>query len=93
MADFNQQWLPGRRLAVACPKLDQGQEIHLDKLKALIDQAEVDTITVMIMEVPCCSGLLRLAQLAAHQASRSVPIKAVVVGLDGELRRQQGLES
>jgi len=88
MADFNQKWLPGKKLAIACPKLDQGQEIYIDKLQVLVDEAQVNTITVMIMEVPCCNGLLRLAQEAVAKATRKVPIKAVVVGLDGEIRRE-----
>jgi NAD-dependent dihydropyrimidine dehydrogenase PreA subunit len=88
MADFNQRWLPGKKLAIACPKLDQGQESYLDKLIALVDEAQINTITVMIMEVPCCGGLLKLAQTAVSRATRKVPIKAIVVGLDGELRRE-----
>jgi NAD-dependent dihydropyrimidine dehydrogenase PreA subunit len=87
-ADFNQRWLPGKKLAIACPKLDQGQEIYLDKLTALVNEAQINTITVMIMEVPCCGGLLKLAQMAVSQATRKVPIKAIVVGLDGEIRRE-----
>lgn len=88
MADFNQKHLPGKTLAIACPKLDQGQEIYLDKLTALVDQAEVNTLTVMMMEVPCCGGLLRLAQTAVARAGRKVPIKAVVVGVDGAVRKE-----
>ncbi len=88
MADFNQQHLPSKTLAIACPKLDQGQEVYLDKLTALIDQAEVNTITVMIMEVPCCGGLLRMAQQALERATRKVPLKAIVVGVDGAIRRE-----
>ena len=88
MADFNQRHLPGKTLAIACPKLDQGQEIYLDKLTALIDQAEVNTITVMIMEVPCCGGLLRTAQQALERATRKVPLKVIVVGVDGAIRRE-----
>jgi hypothetical protein len=88
MPDFNQKWLPGRRLAIACPKLDQGQEIYRDKLIALIDEAQVGTISVMIMEVPCCGGLLRLAQEAVSRAKRKVPVKAIIVALDGEIRRE-----
>jgi hypothetical protein len=93
MADFNQQWLPGKKLVVACPKLDQGQEIYLHKLQALIDEAEVNTITVLIMEVPCCGGLVRLVQTAASRAHRHVPIKRVVVGLDGEIRHQEWIDA
>jgi NAD-dependent dihydropyrimidine dehydrogenase PreA subunit len=88
MADLNQQWLPGRKLAIACPKLDDGQDRYLEKLVLLVESAEVDTITVLIMEVPCCSGLLRLAQAAVARSTRKVPIKAVVVGIDGDIRSE-----
>lgn len=88
MADFNQKWLPGKKLAIACPKLDDGQDRYIDKLTALIDQAQVNTITVMMMEVPCCGGLLRMAQEALARATRKVPIKTVIVGLDGEIRKE-----
>ena len=92
MADFNQRWLPGKKLAIACPKLDQGMEIYRDKLVALVDEAKVNTISVMIMEVPCCGGLLRVAQDAVGRAGRKVPIKAIVVGLDGEIRRESWID-
>ncbi len=88
LPDFNQKHLPGKKLAIACPKLDGNQDIYLDKLTALIDEAQVNTITVMIMEVPCCGGLLRLAQMAAQRARRKAPIKAVVVGIDGGIRKE-----
>ena len=88
LPDFNQKYLPGKKLAIACPKLDSNQEVYLAKLTSLIDEGEVNTITVMIMEVPCCGGLLRTAQLAANQASRKVPIKVIVVGVDGDVRRE-----
>jgi len=89
MADFNQACLPGKKLVIACPKLDSNQEVYLAKLTALIDDAKVNTITVMIMEVPCCGGLLRTARMAAERAGRKVPIKAVVVGVDGAVRREE----
>ena len=52
--DFHTNWLRGKRLAIACPKLDHGQEIYLEKLITMIDEGGIDTLTVMIMEVPCC---------------------------------------
>jgi len=88
MADFNQAWLAGKKLAIACPKLDQNQDVYLDKLTALIDEAKVNTVSVMIMEVPCCGSLLRMAQTAAQRATRKVPIKAIVVGVNGEIRQE-----
>lgn len=88
MADFNQQFLAGKKLAIACPKLDQGQEIYLDKLTVLVRDAQVNTITVMIMEVPCCGSLLRLAREAVARAERNIPVKAIIVGINGEIRRE-----
>lgn len=89
MGDFHRKHLKGHALAVACPKLDQGQEIYLEKLIAMIDQAQINTLTVMVMEVPCCAGLVHLAQEAAARASRKVPVKKIVVGLRGDLRSEQ----
>jgi ferredoxin len=83
LGDFHSAWLKGKSVAIACPKLDEGKEVYIEKLVALIDKAEINTLTVMTMEVPCCTGLLRLAQEAAGQASRKIPIKSVVVGIEG----------
>jgi hypothetical protein len=89
IGDFHKDHLKGHSLAIACPKLDEGQEIYRQKLTALIDEAEINTLTVMIMQVPCCSGLLRLAQSAAAEANRKIPIKYKVVGLRGEILAEQ----
>lgn len=83
MADFHRDYLKGRTLAIACPKLDHGQEMYLAKLTALIDEARVKSIRVLIMQVPCCGGLLRLAMKAVEQADRKVPVTCTVVGING----------
>ncbi len=84
--DFHRDWLRGRALAIACPKLDSHQEDYLDKLVALIDDAAIASLTVMVMEVPCCGGLVRLARAALARAAREVPLRVVVVGVGGEIR-------
>lgn len=89
VGDFHQDHLAGHSLAIACPKLDEGQEIYREKITALVDEAQINTLTVMIMEVPCCGGLLRLAQSAVEQASRKIPVKSKVVSLRGELLREE----
>ena len=86
LEDFHRSWLSGRALAIACPKLDAHQEIYLDKLVALIDEAGIASLTVMIMEVPCCGGLVRLAQEALARAERAVPLKVAVVGVAGDVQ-------
>jgi hypothetical protein len=90
LGDFHRDYLKGKSIAIACPKLDQGQDIYLEKIKAWIDEAKINTLTVLIMQVPCCMGLLNLARQAADGAKRKVPVKFVVVGVQGEILRRNG---
>jgi len=89
LGNFHSKWLKGKTLAIACPKLDSGMETYVEKLKALIDQAEINTLTVMMMQVPCCGGLLQLVNVAAGQAVRKVPVKKVIVGVEGEILSEE----
>lgn len=89
MGNFHNKYLKGKGLAIACPKLDSGKEIYIEKLTAMIDMAKINTLTVMVMEVPCCTGLLQMAKMAAGNAQRKVPVKALVVGLDGQIRSEE----
>ncbi len=89
LGDFHQRFMKGKALAIACPKLDEGQEIYTAKLKALIDDAKINTLTIVIMEVPCCGGLVQLARQAAENSKRNVPIKKVVVGIKGQILQEE----
>jgi NAD-dependent dihydropyrimidine dehydrogenase PreA subunit len=91
LGDFHAKYLKDKTLAIACPKLDEGQNIYVEKLISLIDDAKINTLTVMIMQVPCCGGLLHMAQTAAQEAGRKVPIKMMVVSLQGEILREDWL--
>jgi NAD-dependent dihydropyrimidine dehydrogenase PreA subunit len=88
VADFHQRHLAGSSMAIACPKLDGNQEIYLQKLVAMIDVAEIRSLKVMVMEVPCCGGLVKLAETALRQALRDVPVECVVVSTQGHLLGQ-----
>ena len=85
LGNFHSKFLKGRSLGIACPKLDENKEIYISKLVALIDEAKINTITVMKMEVPCCGGILQMAQLALQQATRKVPVKSITVSISGEI--------
>ena len=89
LGDFHRDYLQGKSIAIACPKLDQGQDIYLEKIKSWIDDDKINTLTVLIMQVPCCGGLLNLAQQAADTAKRKIPIKYVVVGVQGEILQEE----
>jgi len=89
LGGFHRDFLENKSIAIACPKLDQGKEIYISKIKSWIDNAKINTLSVMIMEVPCCSGLLALAQEAAKQANRKVPIKYIIVSVKGEILKEE----
>ena len=93
LGNFHQKYLPGKALAIACPKLDQQQQIYLEKLKVLINEAKINTLTVMIMQVPCCRGLLMMAQKAQQESSRKIPLKVMVVGIQGEILEDTWIEN
>ena len=89
LGDFHRDFLRGKTLAIACPKLDEGQEVYVEKLAALVDEARINTLTVMIMQVPCCGGLLRVAKEAMARSQRKVPIKCIVVSLQGAVLSEE----
>jgi len=85
MPDFQGAFLDGRGLAIACPKLDQHLEAYVEKLTAMVDEGGIQSLTVAIMEVPCCSGLVRIAERALAAASRKVPLRLVKLGIRGDV--------
>lgn len=89
LGDFHREYLKGKSIAIACPKLDEGQDVYLEKIKAWFEEAKINTLTVLIMQVPCCMGLLNLAQQAIQESSRKVPVKFVVVGVEGEILQEE----
>jgi len=93
LPDFHGNYLKGRKLAIACPKLDDGQEVYVEKIRSLVEDAEVQSIQVMVMQVPCCSGLLRLVQNALGKSKRKVPVSYHVVGIGGEILRTDRLST
>lgn len=89
LGNFHKDYLKGKSLGIACPKLDSNTEVYIEKFRQLIDEAKVNTITVMIMQVPCCGGLIQMVEAAAAKAERKVPIKQIIVGVEGEILEEQ----
>jgi NAD-dependent dihydropyrimidine dehydrogenase PreA subunit len=87
--DFHGKFLKGKMLAIACPKLDGNTQVYADKLVEMIDGAKINTLTVLVMEVPCCGGLVRLAQAARERAQRNVPVKVITLSVGGEVLSEE----
>ncbi|MDP4289540.1 MAG: 4Fe-4S binding protein [Bacteroidota bacterium] len=85
MGNFHSYFLKGKSLAIACPKLDTNKEVYVEKLARMISESGINTLTVVMMEVPCCGGLMGMAQMALQRADRKVPVKQVVINIQGEI--------
>jgi uncharacterized protein (UPF0335 family) len=89
LGDFHERFLKGKSLAIACPKLDDGLDEYIEKIRRMIDEARINTLTVVMMQVPCCRGLMQIAQTALQKATRKVPLKAVVVSIQGDVLSEE----
>ena len=83
LGNFHADLLRGKALVIACPKLDR-TEGYVEKLAELIAGNTIYSLTVAIMEVPCCSGLLRIVEGAVAESGKNIAVKTVVVGIEGQ---------
>lgn len=85
---FHPEFLRGKTLVTGCPKFDD-TELYAEKLTEILRLNSVKSVTVLQMEVPCCSGMLHIAREASIASGRNVPVESVVIGLDGEIKSQR----
>ncbi|MCL2290317.1 MAG: 4Fe-4S binding protein [Bacteroidetes bacterium] len=88
-SNFHLQFMKNNSIVIACPKLDNAAEYYVEKLTSMIDNSFINTLTVILMEVPCCGGLLHIAKQAQVNAIRKIPIKKVVIGTKGNLQSEE----
>ncbi len=84
-AEFHRDFIKGRVLVNACPKLDETSN-YVAKLTAMLQQNDIQSVTVTIMEVPCCRGLAMMAQQAVAASGKDIPLEIAILGVDGERR-------
>lgn len=84
-ADFHKDLLKGKALLIGCPKLDDGQA-YLEKLTAMLKLNDLKSLTVVHMEVPCCSGLIMIAKRAIADSGKDVPLTTIRIGIQGEIK-------
>lgn len=85
LPDLHVNFIPGKAIALACPKLDDAQA-HIHKLAQVLAQAKPASLTVVHMEVPCCKGLEIIASRALEQAGLSIPVKNMIVSRQGQVQ-------
>jgi len=83
-ADFHRRFLKDKPVIIGCPKLDQ-LDAYAKKLTEIVRVAKPKSLSVLHMEVPCCSGFTRVAQYALQAAAGDVPLTDVTIGIRGEI--------
>lgn len=83
--DFHRDFIKDRVLVNACPKLDDTSP-YMEKLTAILKNNDIKSLTVIIMEVPCCRGLAMMAKQALEASGKNIPFELAIIGVDGERR-------
>lgn len=83
-ANFHSEFLSGNAIAIACPKLDDTSP-YIQKLAQIFKTSNLRSVKVVVMEVPCCSGLVRLAKEAADYSGSDLPMEIVTIGIKGNI--------
>jgi len=84
-ADFHRDFLAGNAVLIGCPKLDDNR-FYQEKLTELFRVANLRSITVLRMEVPCCGGIVMAARQALAASGRDIPFHEVTITISGEVK-------
>jgi len=92
MGDFHTRFLKDRSIAVGCPKLDDA-EFYIEKLAAILQANKLNSLTVIHMEVPCCSGLTHIAREAIAKSNVQIAFEDVTIDLQGNVSRTETIKN
>ena len=81
--DFHKNMLKGKILLVGCPKLDD-IKLYKNKLAEIFRTANIRSITIVNMEVPCCFGLNHIVQEAITISEKNIPVNQITISIKGE---------
>ncbi len=82
-ANFHNDFMKDRVVVIGCPKLDNVD--YSEKLANILSLHDIQSVTVTRMEVPCCSGLARAAEVAIANSGKDIPIEIKIIGRNGSL--------
>lgn len=83
-ADFHRDFLAGRAVMMGCPKFDDA-DVYVQKFKEIFETAQPKSVTLLIMEVPCCGNMRNIITEALNQSGRPLKLSEAVIGVHGEV--------
>ena len=88
VGDFHRRFLKDHSIAIGCPKLDDTRP-YVEKLAQILRMNNLRSLTVVHMEVPCCSGLTRVAREAIARSGKPMAFLDITVSLRGSMIRSE----
>ena len=82
-ANMHEEFMRGKVTIIGCPKLDDVD--YTEKLTAIIRDNDIQSVTIVRMEVPCCGGLQRAAENALRSSGKFIPWQVVTISRDGNI--------
>ena len=82
-ASFHQDFIRNKVTLIGCPKLDQVD--YSEKLTGIIQNNNIQSVTIVRMEVPCCGGLELAAKKALQNSGKFIPWQVVTISIDGKI--------
>jgi hypothetical protein len=88
--NFHQDFLKGKVVMVGCPKFDEIQD-YIQRFADIFNTADINSITVVVMEVPCCQGLPIIVEKGMEMAGKRIPMEKVVISARGDVLGRERL--
>jgi Fe-S-cluster-containing hydrogenase component 2 len=86
VAGFQSRFVKGKKLLIACPKLDDSQA-YTEKLTRIFAENSINSLSVLRMEVPCCGGLTHLVKQALKNSGKNIPYAETIIGIKGDVKK------
>lgn len=83
VADFQQKYMEGKTVMMGCPKFDDA-EGYIERFAEIIATCNLKSLTILIMDVPCCSAMNVIIKKALQKAGKSMPVEQITISTRGE---------
>lgn len=88
--NFHADFLRGKVVLLGCPKFDE-DKAYIQKFAEIFETAEIKTVTVIVMEVPCCQGLPLIVENGLKLAGKKIPMIKIIISPQGKVIKQENL--
>lgn len=89
--NFHSEILKGKKLVIACPKLDDGIDLYVEKIKILLEESSPKSVDIITMIVPCCMGLVEIFKESSKGLKSKISVKHITIDIKGNIIKTEKL--